>query len=83
MALTLTRDQALTIPLLSTYGTASLLGRDNREVKVPLVPLLVASTLLRSMVSELPHFHPGMHGHLILSFEILTFVKKHPKLFCL
>ena len=46
MAVTLTRDNALTVPLLSTYGTATLLGKDGRGVQVPLAPLLGASLLV-------------------------------------
>ena len=72
MAVTLTRDQALTVPLLTTYGTALLLSRDGREVKVPMAPLLAASNLVRSMVTETPHLHPGIHGPLILSFEVAS-----------
>jgi len=69
MDVILTRDQALTIPLLSTYGTASLLSWDGQEVKVPLAPLLGGSTLVRSMVAE-SQLHPGLHGPLIFSFTV-------------
>jgi len=71
MAVILTRDQALTVPLLSTYGTAILLGRDGREVRVPLAPLLGASILVRSMVTE-SQLHPGIHGPLFLSFAVTS-----------
>jgi len=71
MAVVLSRDQALTIPLLSTHGTATLLSRDGHEVKVPLAPLLGASTLVRSMVVD-SQLHPGIHGPLILSFAVAT-----------
>merc|ERR1719402_562530 len=67
----LTRDQALTVPLLSTYGTAILLGRDGREVRVPLAPLLGASILVRSMGTE-SQLHPGIHGPLFLSFAVTS-----------
>ena len=69
MALRLSRDKALTVPLLSTYGTAAVLSRDGGEVRVPLAPLLGASTLLRSIVEE-ANLHPCIHGPLILSFEV-------------
>jgi len=69
MAVMLSRDQALTVPLLSTHGTATLLSRDGRDVQVPLAPLLGGSTLVRSMVVE-SHLHPGIHGPLILSFAV-------------
>jgi len=69
MAFILSRNHALTVPLLSTYGTASLLSRDGQEVKVPLALLLGGSTLVRSMVDE-SHLHPGIHGPLILSFTV-------------
>ena len=72
MTVSLTRNQALTVPLLTTYGTALLLSRDGQEVKVPLAPLLAASHLVRSMVTETPHLHPGIHGPLILSFEVAS-----------
>jgi len=62
-------DQALTVPLLSTYGTASLLSRDGEEVKVPLAPLLGASSLVRSMVAE-SNLHPGIHGPLVLTITV-------------
>jgi len=79
MAVILSRDHALTVPLLSTHGTATLLSKDNHEVKVPLAPLLGASTLVRSMVAE-SHLHPGIHGPLVLSFavsaDILVSVKE-------
>jgi len=65
----LSRDQVLTVPLLSTYGTATLLSRDGDEVKVPLAPLLGASRLVRSIVAE-SHLHPGTHGPLVLSFTV-------------
>ena len=63
MDVILSRNQALTVPLLSTHGTATLLSRDGEEVKVPLAPLLGASILVRSMVTE-AHLHPGIHGPL-------------------
>ena len=66
---TLTRDQTLTIPMSSTYGTATLLSRDGEEVKVPLAPLLGASPLVRYMVAE-SRLHPGTHGPLVLSFTV-------------
>jgi len=69
MAVILSRDHALTIPLLSTHGTATLLSKDNHEVRVPLAPLLGASTLVRSIVDE-SHLHPGIHGTLVLSFAV-------------
>ena len=69
MAVILSRKQALTVPLLSTYGTASFLSRDGQEVKVPLAPLLGGSNLVRSMVAE-SYLHPGIHGPLILSFTV-------------
>ena len=71
MAVILTRDQALTVPLFSTYGTAILLGRDGREVRVPLAPLLGASILVRSVVTE-SQLHPGIHGPLFLSFAVTS-----------
>ena len=70
MAVTLSRDQALTVQLLSTYGTASLLGKDGREVQVPLAPLLGASSLLRSIVAE-SHLHPGSMGLLSSLLQLL------------
>ena len=76
MAVTLSRDQALTVQLLSTYGTASLLGKDGREVQVPLAPLLGASSLLRSIVDS-SQLHPGVHGPLIISFDIAVDVLAH------
>jgi len=69
MALILSRDKALTISQVSTYGTASFLSLDGQEVKVPLALVLGASTLVRSMMAEL-HLHPGIHGPLVLSFEV-------------
>ena len=69
MATILTRDQALTIALFSTFGTASLLSREGLEIKVPLAPLLGASTLVRSIVAE-SHLHPGLHGPIVLSFAV-------------
>ena len=69
MAIVLSRDKSLLVPLLSTYGSAVLLSRDGGEVEVPLAPLLGASTLVRSMVAE-AHLHPGIHGPLILSFAV-------------
>ena len=69
MATILTRDQALTIALFSTFGTATLLSRDGLEIKVPLAPLLGASTLVRSIVAE-SHLHPGLHGPIVLSFAV-------------
>jgi len=65
----LSRNQDLTVPLLSTYGTASLLSMGGQEVKVPLALLLGGSSLVRSMVAE-SHLHPGLHGPLILSFTV-------------
>jgi len=65
----LSRAPVLTVPLLSTYGTTTLLSRDGEEVKVPLAPLLGASPLVRSMVAE-SHLHPGTHGPLVLSFTV-------------
>ena len=44
---------------------------DGREVKVPLAPLLGACTLVRSMLAE-SHFHPGIHGPLVISFAVDT-----------
>merc|ERR1719370_1454123 len=69
MAFKLSRNQALTIRLLTTYGTASLLSRDGEEIKVPLAPLLGASSLIRSMLAE-SRLHPGIHGPLVLSFTV-------------
>jgi len=69
MAYVLSRDKALTIPLLSTYGTAVLLSKDCQEVLIPLAPLLGASTLVRSMVTQ-ANLHPGVHGPLILSLDV-------------
>jgi len=69
MAVILSRDHAITVPLLSTYGTASLLSKDGEEVKVPLALLLGASTMVRSIVAE-SHLHPGVHGPLVLSFTV-------------
>ena len=69
MATILTRDRASTVALFSTFGTASLLSRDGLEIKVPLAPLLGASTLVRSIVAE-SHLHPGLHGSLVLSFAV-------------
>jgi len=69
MAVILSRDHALTVPLLSTHGTVTLLSKDGEEVKVPLAPLLGASTLVRSIVDE-SHLHPGIHGPLVLSFAV-------------
>ena len=69
MAVILSRVQGLIVPLLSTHGTATLLSKDGGEVKVPLAPLLGASTLLRSTLDE-SHLHPGIHGPLILSFAV-------------
>jgi len=63
------RNQILTAPLLSTYGTLTLLSRDGGEVMVPLAPLLGASSLLRSIVDE-SHLHPGVHGPLVLSITV-------------
>ena len=71
MDFVLSRDHALTVPLLSTYDTAALLSKDGGEIKVPLAPLLGASPLVRSMVAE-AHLHPGIHGPLILSFEVAS-----------
>ena len=67
----MSRNQAITVPLLSTYGKASLLSMDGQEVKVPLAVLLGGSSLVRSMVAE-SHLHPGLHGPLILSFTVAT-----------
>ena len=69
MAVILSRDHSLTVLLLSTYGKASLLSMDGREVEVPLAPLLGASSLVRSIVAS-SHLHPGIHGPLFLSFEV-------------
>jgi len=69
MAVILSRDHALTVPLLSTHGTATLLSKDNHEVKVPLAPLLGASTLVRSIVAE-SRLNPGIHGPLVLSVAV-------------
>jgi len=69
MAVILSRDQALTVPLFSTHGTATLLSWDGGEIQVPLAPLLGASILVRSMVAE-SHLHPGIHGPLVLSFAV-------------
>ena len=69
MAFTLRRDQAWTVPLLSTCGTATLLSRDGEEIKAPLAPLLGASTLVWSILAE-SHIHPGLHAPLALSFEV-------------
>jgi len=69
MVVILSRDHALIVPLLSTYGTVTLLSRDGVEVQVPLALLLGASTLVRSVVAE-SHLHPGIHGPLFLSFAV-------------
>jgi len=69
MTVLIPRDKALTVPLLSTCGTATLLSRDGHEVKVPLAPLLGGSPLARSIVAE-SNLHPGIHGPLNLSFEV-------------
>jgi len=69
MAVILSRNQARTVPLLSTYGTASLLSMDGQVAKVPLALLLGGSNLVRSIVAE-SHLHPGVHGPLILSFTV-------------
>ena len=76
MAVTLLRDQALTVPLLSTYGRATLLGRDGRGVQVPLVPLLAASSLVKAIVNS-SQLHPGIYGPLTLSFEIAVDILAH------
>jgi len=69
MAVILSRDKASTISLLSTYGSVTLQCRDGEEVQVPLVPLLGASPLIRSIVAE-SHLHPSIHGPLNLSFAV-------------
>ena len=76
MAVTLLRDQALTVPLLSTYGRATLLGRDGRGVQVPLAPLLAASSLVKAIVNS-SQLHPGIYGPLILSFDIDVDILAH------
>ena len=68
MAFKLSRDKALTVPLLSTYGSATLLGKDGQEVQVALAPLLGASSLVRSIVNS-SQLHPGVYGPLIISIE--------------
>ena len=73
MAFKLSRDQALTVPLLSTYGTATLLSKEGQEVKVALAPLLGASSLVRSIVAS-SQLHPGVHGPLILSLEVAAHI---------
>ena len=69
MAVILSMDPTIAVPLLSTHGTATLLSRNGREVKVPLAPLLAGCTLVRSMVAD-SQLHPGIHGPLILSFTV-------------
>ena len=69
MAVILSREPAIIVPQLSTYGTAKLLSRDGGEVTVPLAPLLGGSTLIKSIVAE-SHLHPGIHGPLILSLAV-------------
>ena len=71
MAFVLSRDQALSVPLLSTHGKASLLSKNGDEVKVPLAPLLGASSLIKALVADF-HLHPGIHGPLIFSFSVNT-----------
>ena len=62
MAFKLSRDPALTVPLLSTYGAATLLGKDGQEVQVALAPLLGASSLVRSVVTS-SQLHPEVNGY--------------------
>ena len=76
MAVILSRDPALTVQLLSTYGTATLLGEDGRGVQVSLAHLLGASSLVRSIVDS-SQLHPGVHGPLIISFDIAVDILAH------
>ena len=48
---------------------ATLRSKDCHDVAVPLVPLLGASSLVRSVVAE-SHLHPAVHGGLILNIEV-------------
>ena len=76
MAVILSKDPASTVKLLSTFGTATLLGKDGRGVQVPLAPLLGASSLVRSIVDS-SQLHPGIYGPLMLSFDIAVDILAH------
>jgi len=70
--LNLKRDPASIIDLIgTTLGTATLHSKDNEKVQVTLAPLISNSKLIRIMVAE-SHFHPAIHGPLILSCEVST-----------
>ena len=66
----LKRDSSLWNVLPCTDNEISnLLSDDSQSVAVPLVHLLGASSLVRSMVVD-ANLHPAIHGPLILSFPV-------------
>ena len=66
----LKRDSSLWNVLPCTDNEISnLLSNDSQSVAVPLVHLLGASSLVRSMVVD-ANLHPAIHGPLILSCPV-------------
>ena len=69
MAYIISNPAILRVLLEPICGFATLRSKDCHDVAVPLVPLLGASSLVRSVVAE-SHLHPAVHGGLILNIEV-------------